>query len=396
MFTINQGFDLNSPQFNFKRDYFASVADLKAAPETSFPDHFITNVAGVLYQLTKSNSVDTTTGKWRKVQLGSDVDLSNYAQKSELNKYEHALKSISFNYNGQSIVGTGINGGSITLGGIRPATPSVSGLMSASDKAKLDGIAANANNYTLPVATTNALGGIKTGYKADTNRRNYSVRVDESGNAYVYVPLTPNDVQYVGAYENISYDKDADHGDYEGIRLWANAGDAKEVILSPSYDANGTKPGLHVREIGPRNTGRIYSAVYASGVIVDGKTANDILTATGGTINSSTFATKTDVTNLSDNVIKNKGITVAEENTTIQAQTFKITGISSSQTSGVKFQSNRLTVYDDASTNNQSVIISNTGIKTANDASASTFFATNGSTQSITAISTEKLNEIFV
>lgn len=169
MFTINQGFDLNSPQFNFKRDYFANVADLKAAPETSFPDHFITNVAGVLYQLTKSNSVDATTGKWRKVQLGSDVDLSNYAQKSELNKYEHALKSISFNNNGQSITGTQINGGSITFGSIKPATSSVSGLMSTGDKAKLDGIAANANNYTLPIATNKVLGGIKIGAGLSTN-----------------------------------------------------------------------------------------------------------------------------------------------------------------------------------------------------------------------------------
>lgn len=397
MFTINQGFDLNSPQFNFKRDYFANVADLKAAPETSFPDHFITNVAGVLYQLTKSNSVDATTGKWRKVQLGSDVDLSNYAQKSELNKYNQALKNISFN-NGKSIIGTSINNTIVNLGGINEATDSSDGLMSANDKAKLDGIADNANNYTLPTATTAALGGIKTNYT--NNGKNYKVQVDDSGNAYVTVPWTnqPNKsyVQYVGAYENVSYEKDYAHEDYEGISLWANVEDGKMIVLSPSYDANGTKPGLHVREIGPRNNGRIYSAVYASGVIVEGKTASDILTATGGTINSSTFATKTDVTNLSNNVIKNKGITVAEENTTIQAQTFKITGISSSQTSGVKFQSNRLTVYDDASTNNQSVIISNTGIKTANDASASTFFATNGSTQSITAISTEKLNEIFV
>lgn len=188
MFTINQGFDLNSPQFNFKRDYFANVADLKAAPETSFPDHFITNVAGVLYQLTKSNSVDATTGKWRKVQLGSDVDLSNYAQKSELNKYENALKNISFHNNGQSIIGTQINGGSVTLGRIIPATPSVSGLMSANDKAKLNGIAANANNYTLPTATTAALGGIKTNYT--NNGKNYKVDVDSNGNAYVNVPWT--------------------------------------------------------------------------------------------------------------------------------------------------------------------------------------------------------------
>lgn len=162
MFTINQGFDLNSPQFNFKRDYFANVADLKAAPETSFPDHFITNVAGVLYQLTKSNSVDATTGKWRKVQLGSDVDLSNYAQKSELNKYNQALKSISFN-NGKGITGTSINNTIVSLGGINEATDSSDGLMSANDKAKLDGIAVGANKYVLPVASATTLGGIKLG-----------------------------------------------------------------------------------------------------------------------------------------------------------------------------------------------------------------------------------------
>ena len=162
MFTINQGFDLNSPQFNFKRDYFASVADLKAAPETSFPDHFITNVAGVLYQLTKSNSADATTGKWRKVQLGSDVDLSDYAQKSELNKYEQALKSITFS-NGGNVTGTKINNTVVNLGSISNATDSYDGLMSANDKTKLDGIAANANNYTLPIASAKVLGGIKLG-----------------------------------------------------------------------------------------------------------------------------------------------------------------------------------------------------------------------------------------
>lgn len=36
-----------------------------------------------------------------------------------------------------------------------------SGLMSATDKAKLDTVAANANAYTLPAATTTALGGVK-------------------------------------------------------------------------------------------------------------------------------------------------------------------------------------------------------------------------------------------
>ena len=41
------------------------------------------------------------------------------------------------------------------------ATASAPGLMSAADKNKLDGIAANANNYVLPAATTGALGGVR-------------------------------------------------------------------------------------------------------------------------------------------------------------------------------------------------------------------------------------------
>lgn len=68
-FIINQGFDLKSPQFNFERDYFNNVAELKAAKEDWFPDNFITNVGGTLYQLKKSNSVDSTTGKWRILKV---------------------------------------------------------------------------------------------------------------------------------------------------------------------------------------------------------------------------------------------------------------------------------------------------------------------------------------
>lgn len=41
------------------------------------------------------------------------------------------------------------------------ATTGKAGLLSAEDKKKLDGIAANANNYTLSAATKSALGGVK-------------------------------------------------------------------------------------------------------------------------------------------------------------------------------------------------------------------------------------------
>ena len=43
------------------------------------------------------------------------------------------------------------------------ATTSASGLFSSSDKSKLNGIADNANEYILPVATSSAIGGVKLG-----------------------------------------------------------------------------------------------------------------------------------------------------------------------------------------------------------------------------------------
>jgi len=55
---------------------------------------------------------------------------------------------------------TNSNGTGFTL----PAsTTSVAGLLSATDKTKLDGIASGANNYSLPVATSSVLGGVKQG-----------------------------------------------------------------------------------------------------------------------------------------------------------------------------------------------------------------------------------------
>lgn len=84
-FIINQNFDLKSPQFNFARDYYKDIATLRAESEDNFPDHFITNVAGTLYQITKSNSVDATTGKWRALKFGltsGEIDAKGYATKT--------------------------------------------------------------------------------------------------------------------------------------------------------------------------------------------------------------------------------------------------------------------------------------------------------------------------
>ncbi len=49
------------------------------------------------------------------------------------------------------------------------ATTSSSGLMSSSDKTKLNGIATNANKYVLPNASNTVAGGIKVRYDASIN-----------------------------------------------------------------------------------------------------------------------------------------------------------------------------------------------------------------------------------
>lgn len=67
------------------------------------------------------------------------------------------------------------------------ATTSAAGLMSAADKTKLNGIATNANNYSLPTASDSTKGGIKTNF-TQTGKK-YPVEVS-SENAYVEVPWT--------------------------------------------------------------------------------------------------------------------------------------------------------------------------------------------------------------
>lgn len=183
-FIINQGFSLKSPQFNFERDYFKDVASLKAAAESDFPDYFITNVAGVLYQLKKSNSVDATTGKWRRLATtsgnGVTVDsalsststnpVQNKAIQSKLSGHENSIKA---NANGITELKKDVNtiNTSISNLGTRidakadktVASQGANGLLSAADKKKLDGIAtggtadsAISNDYIDSLFTTAA------------------------------------------------------------------------------------------------------------------------------------------------------------------------------------------------------------------------------------------------
>lgn len=68
MLNINQNFDLKAPVFNFDRDYFNSVEELNAYDASNVPNHFVTNVGGMLYQF--------TDGGWRPIIGTTDGDVS--------------------------------------------------------------------------------------------------------------------------------------------------------------------------------------------------------------------------------------------------------------------------------------------------------------------------------
>lgn len=72
---------------------------------------------------------------------------------------------------------------------ISAATQTNAGVLTSVDKTKLDNIAENANNYVLPVATANALGGIKIGAQEDLDGKKYALQLDEQNRAYILIPV---------------------------------------------------------------------------------------------------------------------------------------------------------------------------------------------------------------
>lgn len=70
------------------------------------------------------------------------------------------------------------------------ATTSAAGLMSASDKTKLDGIDTGANAYTLPTATSSILGGVKIGSNITVSSGTISLTKSNVTSALGYTPPT--------------------------------------------------------------------------------------------------------------------------------------------------------------------------------------------------------------
>lgn len=90
------------------------------------------------------------------------------------------------------------------------ATQSAAGFMSADDKKKLDGIAEGANKYSLPTATSNVLGGVKTGANITNNSGVLSVTAANVTNALGYTPPKQDTNTWRGIQNNLTSDSTTD------------------------------------------------------------------------------------------------------------------------------------------------------------------------------------------
>ena len=155
----------------------------------------------------------------------SDAD-EKYAKKNE------ALLDIDIDYTEYDITINTYHVDNIDTGNttIDSATSTYAGVMTAADKNKLDGIASGANNYTLPLASTTALGGIKTNYVPKSGNTLFKVNTDTEGNANTYIPgLIYGNDEYLS---EIEFTADSDeHTSFDGKSFH-------------SYDQEGTEKNL--------------------------------------------------------------------------------------------------------------------------------------------------------
>lgn len=144
------------------------------------------------YIYTGDTSATYDASKWEKIgDFHATVDLAIYAKKTD------TIKNISFSIYGSTntkILRIVKADDSIDYVTIPMASINGYGFMDESDKRKLDGIENNANNYSLPTASSTTKGGITLGYSQ--SGKNYPVVLDSNGKAYVNVPWIDTNTTY--------------------------------------------------------------------------------------------------------------------------------------------------------------------------------------------------------
>lgn len=177
------------PTTNIKKHIYL-VKDANGTTQNQYAEYIYTGDTSATYDSSKWEKLGTYT---------ATVDLTGYAKNKGVIR-----DSINFDTETPTggdpymilkyAVGRDTNNQfSIAKKRVPFATTTSPGIMSKSDKVKLDGIASNANNYSLPLAATSTRGGIQLGYSQ--NGRNYPVQLSGE-KAYVNVPWTDTNTTY--------------------------------------------------------------------------------------------------------------------------------------------------------------------------------------------------------
>lgn len=205
---------------------------------------------------------NTSTSLWEKKSIVTALGYTPY----------NATNPAGYTTNTGTVTGVTGTAPIVSSGGTAPAisisaaTTSAAGSMSSADKTKLDGIAANANNYVLPKATATALGGVEVfdatvqtvaaNAVTATASRTYGVQLNAADQMVVNVPWV--DTTNTGTVTSV-----AGTGTVSGLTLTGT------VTTSGSLTLGGTLA------VTPSN--------FAS------QTANTILAAPNGTAGVPTF-----------------------------------------------------------------------------------------------------------
>lgn len=139
-------------------------------------------------------------------------------------QYWAAGSVLEFVYNGTQwdLVGIAVDNNTNTT--YSNATTGSAGLMSASDKSKLDGIATGANNYTytLPSATSSTLGGVKIGSNITVSSGVISLSKSNVTSALGYTPPTTNTTYSAATSSTAGLMSATDKAKLDGIATGAN------------------------------------------------------------------------------------------------------------------------------------------------------------------------------
>ena len=200
--------------------------------------------------------------KWEKLgDFRATVDLADYAKKMD------TIKNLIFENEGSADLFLSVTKGNDSKVSVHVPVASnlTNGTMSATDKIKLDGIEAHANNYSLPLATASLRGGIQVGYAA--NGKNYPVQLSEE-KAYVNVPWTDT------TYDLTPYAK---KNEAVGI---IEAQESANAVDFEYKDINGSTLGYVTLEKASENVAGVMSSADRNKLngIANGATADSAIT----------------------------------------------------------------------------------------------------------------------